>query len=1155
MKVDAKSFIRWAGRNGEKWCQLEGTSVNHRQLGTGQIVKTRVDDRGISIYMKFYSEPGVDHRCFSEKGLELCDDFDLSEKIARQVLAFKSNAPVNPPEIRYVHQRLQPIELPMIDDEQDQNPQPLLNDQPTEQYAQPLFERSQEVCLRNTPSEKGIIVNVRQMTDSNVLYDVFFSTNDNRTVRESDLRLWNPEWRWGNRNDLLRDLAVLKLKNPQSDSLYALYASRTKFEVYQFKPAVKFLANPDQRLLIADEVGLGKTIEAGIIYLELQARLDLDQVLIVCPSSLKQKWQDELQSRFDEKFDILNTQQTKSFLDRYAEGTRLRGIVSLEAIRLRPLAEKLIDKHFDLVIIDEAHHCRNTSTLANAVASTLVENADAALLLTATPLQMGQADLFNLLNILSPGEFDNFESFINRLEPNTFINRAASYLSVGDLRSAAGELAKVEKTRERRRFQGNPYYQKIMDMLTRKSLTQQEMVTVQRRLIELNTLASIFTRTRKRDILEHSPLRTAQTLTVHFTREEIFFYNQVIEEARQDFEARHISGWGSGWVTIMKERQVASCISAVLRRRSRNGDHEDFIPEDAAIENEFGFSIKDDNQDWEYDPTDLLSGDPPGLMLSEDVKKFRVGMPVPQVDSKFEVFWSALNKVLAEDNKSKVIVFSYFRDTIDYLAEQLNKRNIGVRAIHGGYAVLERNTIIEEFRSTPEIRVLISSDVGSEGLDFQFCDTLFNYDLPWNPMKVEQRIGRIDRFGQMAQRIRIYNLVIEDSIESRILMRLYERIEIFKHSIGDIEEILGEQIRELTQLVFSKRLTPREEISQAIKSSEIILKRKQEIEEFEDKKLQFLGQEAIFSTTIEKTIESGKFISEVELQVLVSEYVKEQFTLSSLKKFKGDEAIYELHPNDDLVIDLKTFVMQRLKNDATALQFLKKLRSGKEIPLTFNSELAFQRKLLEFITPRHPLARAAMDYWEHKSLGIRRISQLRVASDSLKPDDYVFFLFSLDSVGVDRDSRLIPVCVSMTTGDVYNDLNKQFMRLIQTCSSPSHKQNGVFTDNRIREFEDNAFRYMQIERDILHKDLLTSNEAIVNARLNAVEQSYLAKKRCVENKRNIVANASIKRMYDGQLRNMDAKHRAKLNEINEKNKVDVTFSLLLKGYVEVVNHA
>ena len=151
--------------------------------------------------------------------------------------------------------------------------------------------------------------------------------------------------------------------------------------------------------------------------------------------------------------------------------------------------------------------------------------------------------------------------------------------------------------------------------------------------------------------------------------------------------------------------------------------------------------------------------------------------PVPritklEVDSKFNTFWAALQEILSDNSTSKVIIFALFRGTIEHLHKQLRQRGVLVEMIHGGYKVEEHNQAIDNFRGNPDCRVRISSDVGSEGLDFQFCDTIFNYDLPWNPMKVEQRIGRIDRFRQKSETCPYFQPCIGRYNQVRILLRL-----------------------------------------------------------------------------------------------------------------------------------------------------------------------------------------------------------------------------------------------------------------------------------------------------------------------------------------------------------------------------------------------
>lgn len=1135
MQIKGEMFCRYAGRSQDRWVLLVEKSVRHEIFGPGIIRDVEVNTRRneITLMIEFPERTNGPQECFFTPLVLEKMEIEFPSILAMRIRQAMANRPGG--------------ECPSA---------PTAATRPGKEVASttppPVFQPGQEVSVINSPAQRGKINKACGFINGTWNYEVYFSSENIRTYKETDLKIYQPGFQWCGLQDYLRDLAFLKLNNPHGDNLYALYGSRTKFEVYQFKPAVKFLANPDQRLLIADEVGLGKTIEAGIIFLELQARLGLDRVLIVCPSSLRFKWQDEMKSRFDEDFTLLDTQGIQRFLEIYRQQgsqTRLRGIVSLEAIRRKEIAEKFVNVKLDLVIIDEAHHCRNTATLANAIASTLTENSDAALLLTATPLQMGREDLFNLLNILSPGEFDNFQAFADRLAPNQYINRAAQMLALGNYKEALKEVRHVEATSERKRFLGNPYYQMVVRILSKQHPNSEELITAQRRLLELNTLSSVFTRTRKRDIQSNVPKRTAYTLTVNFSKEEKDYYDNLVDEVRYEFMREHWNGMGSGWVTIMKERQAASCISAVMKKQGLS-DIE--TPEEEAFEGDFTDTQLE--QETEEKPFQIGlhwdNSDEPRRLKPRPKKFSKITR-----DTKFDVFWGALENILKENSTSKVLVFSFFVGTIEHVYHELQKRGVNARAIHGKINVHDRQKIIEEFQDDPSIRVLISSDVGSEGLDFQFCDTLFNYDLPWNPMKVEQRIGRIDRFGQTASRIRIYNLVIEDSVESRILFRLYERIEIFKQSIGDIEVILGDQIRELTQAVFSSRLSPREEIEQAERAADNILRQKQEMEEFEKNKLQFLGQEAIFSTAVNNTIDSGRFISEVEICALVKGYMEDRFSLSRIEQNVSHEATYSLNVNTDFSEAIRSFIEQHRKYDRSSQQFLTKALTGKIIPLTFSNELAYQRKLLEFITPRHPLTQAALEHWKQKREGSKLINRFTIETDIAPSGGYYFFVYLLETEGVSRNSRIIPVVISTTTGEMNRELSQQFIRLSQTSAREFEIKTGGCDLTLMDAVENQAVSLMANIRDQLLSEMETSNDVLVNARLSAVEQSYLAKRSRIEGILRKVDNASIQRMYRGQLNNLETRKQIKIHEIEAGREFNVSFSLQLRGCVEVVKHA
>ncbi|MHB8644184.1 MAG: SNF2-related protein [Thermomicrobiales bacterium] len=239
-------------------------------------------------------------------------------------------------------------------------------------------------------------------------------------------------------------LTAARLSRPQIDTLYALHAARIQYIPFQFKPLLRFLRADQPRLLIADEVGVGKTIEAGLILKEMQARQDVGNVLIVCPKALVQKWRTEMR-RFDEDFRPLNSDQLQYCLNEaHVDGAwpvqYSRAIVHLELLRIddylggdgrtsrRGLRDLDPPPQFGLVIVDEAHHLRNAGTSSHTLARFLCENSEAVVFLSATPVQIGSRNLNTLLNLLRPDLFPDEAIFAEIIEPNRFLMTAMRHI-------------------------------------------------------------------------------------------------------------------------------------------------------------------------------------------------------------------------------------------------------------------------------------------------------------------------------------------------------------------------------------------------------------------------------------------------------------------------------------------------------------------------------------------------------------------------------------------------------------------------------------------------------------------------------------------------------------------------------------------------------
>ncbi len=286
-----------------------------------------------------------------------------------------------------------------------------------------MFVKSDQVVERGSMSCVGTVVSGPERHAGEAYYRVNFNGRI-KNVIEEDLEAFTGEQdvesllltgTFGDHVAFARRLTMSKLRRPLRDTVYSYKASRTDFYAYQFKPLLRFLASERRRLLIAAEVGLGKTIEAGYILQEERARFGIHRVLVVCPAKLRTKWQNELWHRFGEEFEVLNR---RTFLGKglLRDGQsdrglpRLQGIVSLESLRANQVIEGIEERGapIDLLIVDEAHHCRNSDTKQHRVVRALSDTSEATVLLTATPIHLGDQNLFNLMRLLLPEEFESY---------------------------------------------------------------------------------------------------------------------------------------------------------------------------------------------------------------------------------------------------------------------------------------------------------------------------------------------------------------------------------------------------------------------------------------------------------------------------------------------------------------------------------------------------------------------------------------------------------------------------------------------------------------------------------------------------------------------------------------------------------------------------
>ncbi len=951
--------------------------------------------------------------------------------------------------------------------------------------------------------------------------------------------------------DFVQGFIYKKLEKPLSDNLYTFYASRTQFLVHQFKPVLKFLRTARQRLLLADEVGLGKTIEAGIILTEISARLgELPRVLIVCPSMLTQKWEGELKKRFGLDFKILNRQAFNQFLTRYAEYgdvENLKGIISLQALRSNRVIETLsdVEPRFDITIVDEAHHMRNPETLSYDLGEKLSELSDALLFLTATPLQLGTPDLFCLLSLLVPDEFSDFALFHNLIEPNEHINNAMRRLY--DASAALQQLKRVQNTSQKDRFLKNSFYHEAIHLLSGNTkLSREQAIRLQKLLIELNCLSYVFTRTKKRDVEIDFPTRQAVTIRVEFTPAELDFYEAVTNFVSDRFTERSGSSQGISFAIIMPQRQVASCIQAmrqkldtIIKRKvveAPSGDNGDVVDPSA-----------DPDLAWKLGDAEVSAL----RRLRESA--IRVG----NTDTKFDRFLDALRKLEKEAPDSKIIVFAFFKGTLEYLKQRLEATECRgtVGLIHGDVPTKDRQKIIKKFRHTHDIKILLSSEVGGEGLDFEFCNVMFNYDLPWNPMRVEQRIGRLDRYGQRHEKILIYNFSMLGTIDDEILRRLYARINVFEKYIGDLDAILGDQITELTKDIFNSKLTREQKIQKIEKVAENIARRQKELEEFEKECQKFVGQDEYFNQEVTKILETKRFITPDEVLFFVKSFLQTHFPRTTLSAPKSGRPNVLVMKTDE---DFRSCIKRHCLASESTKELERKLSLVGGVLITFDDQEACKDESLEFITIHHPIIKAIKRYYDENKQEIYATAQFRLSGNSDYQGKYFFFIYLLEKVAFRKDLLLIPVLVNLADSKVHivDQLCDWFLSQIVRAEAIDENLAAYSGDDLQRTYSE-AADYLEMIREDEEKKLRRDNDTLVNNQIESVKQEAAIKMRKAEETiRKLKSQGKtdedpIVRLHRGRIRNFQASAERKMQSLEQKRAVSVGFHLISGGVVEI----
>jgi len=787
----------------------------------------------------------------------------------------------------------------------------------------------------------------------------------------------------------------------------------------------------------------------------------------------------------------------------------------------------------------------------------LSQLAEAMLLLTATPIHLGDENLFNLLRVLDSEEFEDFDIFRQILFSNRHIIEADRLIRRGksaDLKKCRGILIRLESTPVRERFLNSPIYYRLIEKLERYDGTDRSrVIEIQRDLSQLNLLGHIMTRTRKREVSEKQPKRQAGVMKVTWSAEEQAFYDRVTDYCRE-WVASRVGGIGiASWFPVITlQRQMASCIPATLQYYMEKASGSEALVEESELSD---IQVED--------LTDDQSGPQESRSLRDDSDLIRILQEAGRFirkDSKFEALLKQLQKLDRAEPGRKILIFSYFKKTLGYLYHKLQEYGYSCVLITGDVPSRpmdpdndERGQRLLRFKNDPEVRIMLSSEVGSEGLDFQFVHILINYDLPWNPMVVEQRIGRLDRIGQESDRILIFNFSVPGTIEDRILQRLYHRIRIFQESIGDLESILGNEIRELTLELLSSKLTPAEQEERIEHCARVIERRKQELDDLENRAVEFIGQDAYFREQLREISSKHRYVTHRELEVLIADFIQREYPASVFHPAR-QEGCFNLRLDKGLA----RLVRDTAGNNPVDTNFANQALHN-TIQVTCRADIAYDNPRIELINSQHILVRTIISYYEAHKDRLHPVSclQVKTGPEEILDGDYVYFLFLIEQQSANPGRMLEAVFLSVSSDSVL-DQDKSEVLLSNLVTEAETLEPVEISPEIVDRLYAKAEEILGQRLGERKAELERTNADIITRRLASIEATYKAKKSKIvsmlKKARSQNRQPRYIRMLEGTIRNIDSAHEDKLRKIDAARHVYLQFDLFAAGIVRVVSN-
>jgi superfamily II DNA or RNA helicase len=828
----------------------------------------------------------------------------------------------------------------------------------------------------------------------------------------------------------------------QFDPLYAVNVSQIDPLPHQID-AVYFhiLKQPKIRFLLADDPGAGKTIMAGLLLKELKQRGLVNRVLIVIPGHLKDQWIREMKEKFGETFKVIDRAVMEASWGRNVWLEENQVITSMDFAKQEDVMLSLAEAAWDLVIVDEAHKLaayeygtgKMTKTQRYKLGERLSKNSNFLLFLTAIPHR---------------GDPSNFRLFLDLLEPGFF---ATNEILMEATKNRENPLFLRRLKEDLKTFDGTPLF----------------------------------------------PPRKVKTIKYRLSPDEKRLYNAVTEyvekyynkalEIKEERRRRNIT-----FALLILQRRLASSVRAVRKSLERRKSKLEELLKQGELIQEVGYVSEEVLEDmpeierWEREEELLekLTSSRTLEELKEEIDKLEVLIQLAkevekkEIETKLNELRNVMETEKLKERGEKLLIFTESKDTLDYLVEKFREWGFTVTYIHGGMNLDKRIQAEHEFREKAQI--MVSTEAGGEGINLQFCWLMVNYDIPWNPNRLEQRMGRIHRYGQQYE-VHIYNLVATDTKEGMILEKLLTKLEIIGEQVGKVFDVIGDVIS--AYLPTGKTL--QDLIIEAITNRRSLDEILQDFERIPDEEAIKRAREASLEGIATRYIDFSRILGEMRVAKenrLVPEYI-EKFFLKAAEKL-------------GVKVELRKDGFWRISNVPNELRNLSydfKNRYGvvfKEYgKFSFDKEKAFKGQA-EFVAPGHPLLEAIIEkIFEKYSGELERGATFTDPSGIL--DGFIWFLEGQinDGNGQVAGKRIFALYQDIQTNHIKQvspsilwDLKPVNPTLLKLINLPVMNENAIITfavENILTKYLDEIKRQREHDAEIKRKYGLRSLQELI----------------------------------------------------------------------------